>query len=161
MLDNNKQELVLRHITFADKIAVNYFSKTPPQVQLDELKSAAYTGLVDAANRYDGQRNFESFAAWRIIGEIKDYLRSLRWSKHYSVSSIEGMDFPVEDQENLEISEECLRGISPFAKNILKMYYGREMTLTEIAAKIKMTPARISQLIKENIGILRNCLHVA
>lgn len=161
MLDYCKKTLVIDHMHFAEKIAVNYFSKTPPQVQLDELKSAAYMGLVDAADRFDGERDFKAFAAWRIIGEIKDYLRSLRWTKLATVSSIDGMDFPVSmENEEAEVFD-CLKGISSIGKNVLKMYFGQEMTLTEIAEKVKLTPARVSQLIKENLTILRNCKNAA
>lgn len=78
---SDTQKLVLDHVFFAEQIANNWFKKTPPQIQLDELKSAAYMGLCDAATRHDYQRDFKAFAAFRIVGEIKDYLRSLRWSK--------------------------------------------------------------------------------
>ncbi len=81
----DKQTLVLDHISFAEKIANNWFKKTPPQVQFDELKSAAYMGLCDAATRHDFKRDFKAFAAFRIVGEIKDYLRSLRWDKNVRV----------------------------------------------------------------------------
>jgi DNA-directed RNA polymerase specialized sigma subunit len=81
----NTQKLVLEHIAFAEKIATSWYKKTPPQVRLDELKSAAYMGLCDAATRHDWNRDFKAFAAFRIIGEIKDYLRSLRWDKNAKV----------------------------------------------------------------------------
>jgi RNA polymerase sigma factor (sigma-70 family) len=152
------QSLILEHISFAEKIACSKFRKTPPQVQLDELKSAAYMGLVDAARRYaDG--NFEAFASWRILGEIKDYLRSLRWNKKFTVSSLEGIDVPQKEEPedfNEVFDDYVQRKISPLAKDVLKMYYGEEMSLVEIADKISMSAARVSQIIKENLEILRN-----
>jgi DNA-directed RNA polymerase specialized sigma subunit len=62
MLTNENQRLVLKHLPLAEKIAKSQFRKTPPQVQLDELISAAYMCLIDAATRYDEKRDFEPFA---------------------------------------------------------------------------------------------------
>ena len=46
---------------------------------LEDLVSAGVTGLVEAANRFDGSRNiqFKSLAEHRIRGAMLDYLRSL------------------------------------------------------------------------------------
>lgn len=64
---------------FADNTALHYFKKTPRSVNYDELKSAAYMGLVKAASKYDGENDFAPYAFCRMSGEIKDYLRSLAW----------------------------------------------------------------------------------
>jgi RNA polymerase sigma factor for flagellar operon FliA len=48
-------------------------------VLLEDLVSAGVTGLVEAANRFDGSRNvqFKTLAEHRIRGAMLDYLRSL------------------------------------------------------------------------------------
>ena len=53
----------------------------PPQVDLEDLESAGYFGLLDAAKRYDPRRKtkFETFCMRRIRGAIYDELRKLDW----------------------------------------------------------------------------------
>lgn len=53
----------------------------PPQVDLEDLESAGYFGLLDAARRYDPRRKtkFETFCVRRIRGAILDELRKLDW----------------------------------------------------------------------------------
>jgi RNA polymerase sigma factor (sigma-70 family) len=160
MLTNLTQELVLKHLPLAKKIAKSQFRKTPPQVQYDELESAAYMGLVDAATRYDGERDFEKYASFRMIGEIKDYLRSLKWDRNTNnLPSIpEGFDVAAEKEpENFdEILEDFTeKRVSAVAKQILRMYYGERLPISTIAGKMKLSDARISQLIKQNIETIR------
>jgi RNA polymerase sigma factor (sigma-70 family) len=159
----NNEEFILNHMSFAEKIAKSQFRKTPPQVQLDELISAAYMGLVDASKRYDGKSNFEIFARWRIIGEIKDYLRSLKWDRNTNkLSSIpENYDFVAEKEpESFDdvLDDFAKNRISLVAKNIIRMYYGQCLPISQIATKTNLSSARISQLIKQNIETIRYAL---
>ena len=66
-MDKEKEKLVLNHIYLADKIAVQMFSKLKNKYSLDELKSSAYLGLIDAAEKYevDNNKPFENFAGKR------------------------------------------------------------------------------------------------
>lgn len=76
MLDlDSRNRLIVENIDFADQIASNLFKKTPKWIYLDELKSAAYLGLVVAASRYEGAVPFKGYACHRISGEIMDYMR--------------------------------------------------------------------------------------
>jgi RNA polymerase sigma factor (sigma-70 family) len=158
MLTKETQRLVVEFMPFADSIAANKFKSTPPQIQLDELKSAAYLGLCDAATRYDGKQDFKPLAAIRILGQIKDYLRSLgRSVKARSIPE----DYDVEAKAVAPIFEEvlddvCKKNVSPIAKKIFAMYYGQGLTMAEIAREINLTPARVCQLIKTNTETLRN-----
>lgn len=157
MLTKENQRLVVEFMPFADQIAKNKFRKTPPQVQLDELKSAAYLGLCDAATRYDGKRDFKPIAAIRIMGQIKDYLRSLKRgvaSEMPEDYEVEAKVEPIPFQD--AIDEICKNNVSPIAKRIFGMYYGEGLTMVEIAEKIDLTPARVCQLIKINTETLRN-----
>jgi RNA polymerase sigma factor (sigma-70 family) len=163
MLTKEQQSLVLKHIAFAEKIAKCQAKKTPPQVQYDELKSAAYMGLVDAATRYDGKSDFESFARFRIIGEVKDYLRSLKWDRNTNtVASIpEGYDVVAEPEpESFDdvLDEFAKNRISPLAKTILRDYYGERLSISQIATKANLSDARISQLINQNVETIRFAL---
>ena len=68
--------LILNNISLAEKIAKSKKRKLS-HISYDELKSAAYLGLVEAANNYNSSENdnFPAFAVWRIIGAVRDYLR--------------------------------------------------------------------------------------
>lgn len=160
MLTTEQQNLVLKHIQFAEKLAKSQFRKTPPQVQLDELQSAAYMGLVDAVRRYDGKSDFESFARLRVVGEMKDYLRSLKWDRNTNKLAAIPENFDVAAEPEPESFNELLddvtkNRVSPLAKSILHMYYGQRLPISQIAAKADLSDARISQLINQNIETIR------
>lgn len=72
---DERNKLILDNISFANQIAAKQFKITPKCFYFDELKSAAYMGLVEAAIRYRGQVPFRGFAFKRIQGEIIDYIR--------------------------------------------------------------------------------------
>ena len=76
----NRTTLILNNLSLADKIAKSKKRKLS-HISLEELQSAAYFGLVLAANHYQEEKNdcFPAFAVWRIIGAVKDYLRELSW----------------------------------------------------------------------------------
>lgn len=79
-MNTSKHDLIVSHIYLADKMAKSKKRKLH-HISLEELQSAAYFGLVQAANKYNQENNdcFAAFAVWRIAGAIKDYLRELSW----------------------------------------------------------------------------------
>ena len=63
-------------------IYVAQFDKrTPSHIERDDIKGAAYIGLLEAAEKYDRsyETKFSTFAGHRVKGAILDYLRSLDW----------------------------------------------------------------------------------
>jgi DNA-directed RNA polymerase specialized sigma subunit len=77
MTTAERQALVVDYMPLAHKLAWNKKAGVPRCVSIEELKAAAYLGLVDAASRAAARDRF--FPHARIIGEMDDYLRSLRW----------------------------------------------------------------------------------
>jgi len=78
MLNSYKQGLVVDHLPMAKSIA--YYKKCllPYHIDINEINSAAYFGLVEAADRFDIKKGqFASYARYRIKGAILDYLRDL------------------------------------------------------------------------------------
>lgn len=64
------------------KVIARHIKRTlPAQVDIEDLESAGYFGLLDAAKRYDPRRKtkFETFASARIRGAMLDELRKLDW----------------------------------------------------------------------------------
>lgn len=78
--DDLRNELVIRYMPVARAIAAK-FAGTIAQVRYDELLSAASVGLLHAVPKFrlDGGANPKTFLAFRIVGEIKDYLREQDW----------------------------------------------------------------------------------
>jgi RNA polymerase sigma-B factor len=76
-----RDELVIRFMPFARKLAVRYTHSREP---LDDLVQVACIGLLNAIDRFDPEQGtkFTTFAAPTILGEIKRYFRDKGWSIH-------------------------------------------------------------------------------
>lgn len=76
-----RNELVMRHYSMARAIACRIHQRLPKAVELDDLISAAVTGLIEAIDRYDATRKvpFETYAKHRIHGAVVDTLRAADW----------------------------------------------------------------------------------
>ena len=70
-------DLVREHLGMAHRIAGAVARRLPRWIALDDLRSAASVGLVEAAHRFDATRGepFVAFAEPRIRGAILDELR--------------------------------------------------------------------------------------
>lgn len=152
------EKLINDHINFANSIACKQFTKTPPCVQLDELKSAAYMGLVDAANKYNGDRDFPLYASYRIYGEIKDYLRSLHWggkNQRINVGSLieDHSEECVSDIE--DVFEDVCGNLQKQNKQILRFYLVERLTLQEISDKVGLSVTRIHQIKEKSLEQVR------
>ena len=55
--------------------------RVPDSVELDDLIDAGVLGLLDAARRFDPERDvqFKTFVAFRVRGAMIDYLRQFDW----------------------------------------------------------------------------------
>lgn len=67
---------------FAEKTAFSLSKSLPSHVDLDDLISDGYFGLADAIEKFDSSYGFkfETYAAFRIRGEILDKLRVADWA---------------------------------------------------------------------------------
>ena len=76
-LTEKQQALATRYLPFARSLAKPF--KATWAYESDEFESAACMGLVEAAQSYDASKNvkFSTFAAKRILGELRDVQRAL------------------------------------------------------------------------------------
>jgi len=161
-----RNDLITTHMFFAERLASAQFKKTPACVQWDELVSAAYMGLCDAAAKYDGSKPFTVYASFRIFGEIKDYLRTLYWAGRGQDVKVSSWDdaFDYADEAEPENFDEFFDGIaknlSPIGKQVLRMYYAEDLTIKQIAEKVNLSATRVFQLLKINLQNLREDLDV-
>lgn len=85
--------LIIENIHFADILAAK-FKRSLISISYDELQAAAYLGLVEAANKFNTKEDvgFKSFAKFRIIGAMRDYLREIRWGSRRKPISIQQIE---------------------------------------------------------------------
>lgn len=167
-MDNivERDRLIRKYMPLARKMARNK-QKSLPYVDIDEFVSAAYTGLVDAASRFEKSRgNFAPFARTRIYGEMQDYLRSLGFGSKGSVSrgcikfdsldAVTSSGKPIlsflETRNNRDfrnIFEETIESLDDVGKQIFKLRFYEERSLGEIGKELGVTESRVSQKISQ------------
>ena len=76
-----REQLVVRHLSLARKLATRYGRTQEP---FDDLLQVASLGLLKAIDRFDPQRGiaFTSFAVPTILGELKRHFRDKGWAVH-------------------------------------------------------------------------------
>src|ERR1700760_1961660 len=77
-----RDELVVKHLPLVRSIAIRVFENLPVHVDLDDLIHAGVMGLLDAATKYDADKqvSFHGYAKHRIKGAILDSLRDMDWA---------------------------------------------------------------------------------
>lgn len=168
MTTEERNELVLSHLDLANKIAYSRRKSVPRCVSFDELQSAAYAGLAIAATRYDrSMGDFESFAGFRIRGEICDYLRSLCWDGRQHMAKVtswdESFDQASEDdsEDFRDVFEEVTTRLTPTCKKIIWLYYAEDKTLNEIGVSLQLSTTRVHQLLQGSLTKMRDCVAIA
>ncbi len=148
-----RNALIEQFMPLAEGLACGRYKNVPKKVQLDELKSAAYFGLVDAAIKYEPDKPFVAYAKRRICGEMQDYLRTLGWGVQKNLKSAVHLEdvFAFHDDEPYfnDYFEKIIEILNPFSKKIVRMYYVDGLPLKEIGRDIGVGEARVSQILKE------------
>lgn len=161
------QQLVEQYVPLANKLAYQKKRMLPRFIDVEELKSAAYLGLVEAASRFDQSLGiaFSTFAYPRIFGAIHDYLRDQGWMKRGNTAQMLSLDAMCSDGENIcalkdlieakpnEDAEECFEAITlkfdNQARSVLRHYFIDDLSMKEVGEKFGVSESRISQMIKQ------------
>jgi RNA polymerase sigma factor for flagellar operon FliA len=74
-----RDAVITSHLVLVDQIAAKLRARLPEQVEVADLVSAGYVGLVEAAGAFDAARGvaFSAFARRRILGAMLDHLREV------------------------------------------------------------------------------------
>ncbi len=125
--EGSQETVFTTHFPLVVGIVNEMMHRLPPWVDRDCLVQSGVIGLLDAAQRYDAQRaiRFRTYAAYRIKGEIIDYLRSL------------------------DIATRTVRAWGrslTTAHDRLLTRYGREASSDEMAAALNVSVARYHQI---------------
>jgi RNA polymerase sigma factor for flagellar operon FliA len=77
-----RDALILEHLPLVTAIAAHIQKSLPVHVELDDLVHAGTMGLLEAATKYDSEKQvaFPAYAKHRIRGAILDSLRQLDWA---------------------------------------------------------------------------------
>lgn len=79
--NKTQEEIIETHMPLVRLVAERIHRRLPPGVDLGSLIHSGIVGLLEALQRYDSRRGvaFQTYARYRIQGEIIEYLRSLDW----------------------------------------------------------------------------------
>lgn len=154
MTINERNQLVLNYMPLANKIANDKNKNTPKNITLDELKSAAYLGLIQAANRYNKEIkcSFVTYAKYRIIGEIKDHLRK---NKTKFVEIKDQYYYNSENKDNIDVLSFIYSILDRTGQSVIKMYYVDNKSMKQIGKQLNITESRVSQMIDKYKKIIR------
>src|SRR5262252_4232622 len=135
-------QLIEKQISLADQIASNKKKNLPRSIQLDELKSAAYLGLVDAAHKYNVERcdTFECYACIRINPCL------------YAPLEYEP---PAPAQPSGDLFAKVGQGLTEQRRAVLKSYYQDEKTQEQIGVEMGVSKSRICQILADACDQIR------
>lgn len=153
-----RNELILNYLPLANKLAWEKKKQTPDSISFEELQSAAYSGLVSAADRFESNKNvsFSWYARIRIYGQMKDYLRSLRWTKVCEIVSYDTADEPYIDADEInDFFTEATNFLNAIGKKVVIMYYKDDLSLKEIGHRLNLSESRICQILKKSLGQIK------
>lgn len=157
------QKLVEQYVPLANKLAYKKKKVLPRFVDIEDLKSAAYLGLVEAASRYDPEYGvaFSTYAYPRIFGAIHDWLRNEGWGKRGESSKLLSLDIEndecslkesvvAKDERNdKEFLEVVSFDLGQQAEDILRRYFIDLYSMKEVGKRFGVSESRISQLITQ------------
>ncbi len=81
MTESERETLIIDLLPKVKFIAARLAMKLPPHIELDDLIGYGVTGLIDAIDKFDAEKNvkFSTYAEFRIRGAMLDYLRAIDW----------------------------------------------------------------------------------
>ncbi len=91
--DLSADALIEKYAQLVRRIAYHLGGRLPPSVDINDLVQAGMLGLMEAANKYAGDRgaNFETYAGIRIRGAMLDELRRMDWVPRSVHRRVRGM----------------------------------------------------------------------
>lgn len=79
---SRRDQIVVDNLPLVKAIAMRLRASLPVHVDLDDLMHAGAVGLIDAATKYDAEKDvtFQTYAKHRIKGAMLDSLRQMDWA---------------------------------------------------------------------------------
>ncbi len=134
---DQREELIREHLDFVEFVVHRMRPQIPASISMDDLRSAAMYGLMDAARRFDPNKGvlFKTYAESRIRGAVLDELRKMDWFSR-------------------SMREKHSRVLSEIKR--LEQELGRDPTEEEIAESMEMELKEYQQILNEigHLGIV-------
>jgi RNA polymerase sigma factor for flagellar operon FliA len=112
----SREALVTEYLPLVNSVMHRLSPRLASSAEADDIRSAGVIGLMDAAQRYDSNREiqFRTYAEFRVRGAMLDYLRSLTWAPRGMYSRLRELESVRSTLENrigrnatmLELAEE-------------------------------------------------------
>ena len=82
MTANEREALILEHLSLIKHVAHRVATRLPSNVEIGDLVNAGVIGLLDAVDKFEPERGvkFKTYAELRVRGAIIDSLRTLDWA---------------------------------------------------------------------------------
>lgn len=144
--------LIENNLNLANNLAYNKKKKLQKNISFEELQSAAYLGLTEAANKFKPELGFAftTYAYHKIMSSINDYLRELG----FRLSSIESEEeeFCIKDtlickEKESDIFQFIEEFLGEQALQMMKFYFLYKFSMKEIGFKLNLSEGRVCQLI--------------
>ena len=126
--------LIVQYIYLVRYVVGRVKVSLPATISIEDIAGYGVEGLINAVERFSPQKNsrFETYALIRIRGAILDKIRS--------------QDFlPRSVRKKIKEIKQTIE--------ILKQEYGRVPTTNEIASYLDMEPAKVTQIMSEDVTI--------
>jgi len=142
------EKLAELYMPLAESMACARSRHLPYNVTFEEVRSAAYYGLADAAHRFDPGRGipFVSYAKIRISGEIGDLFRGVKYDSAEPDDVVgESLNDPVETKDFFDFVKSHL---GESEGKMLEMYYVDGRSLKEVGRLNGVSESRACQIFK-------------
>jgi RNA polymerase sigma factor for flagellar operon FliA len=128
-LNRDRNELILEYYPMVRRVAYRMARRYPRSVDVDDLIHIGMLGLIDAVDRYEGDRaeSFTAYARIRIQGSIVDEMRKADWVPR-----------SVRDRAN------AIRN----ARDTLSKSLGRDPSHAEVASRLGVDEERLTELLR-------------
>jgi RNA polymerase sigma factor (sigma-70 family) len=152
--------LITSHLGLAERIAA-LKKKKLYSVHQEELLSAAYLGLVEAAHKFEESKctSFPVFASFRIAGAIKDYLREMSWgTRHNPVRRTQMTEDMLTDcmDDPCELIAKLTKCLGERERQIVRLHYQAGMEQAQIAQEVGLSKSRICQILQSAVETMRS-----
>lgn len=147
----NSAKLAELYMPLAESMARARSKSLPVNLTLDEVRSAAFYGLSDAASRYDPSKGvpFSCYAKIRISGEITELFRGTLYSCDAADSTDPEFSQAQCSVETEDFFEFVRSEVGDRDGKFLKMYYVDGKSLKEAGMALGVGESRASQILKE------------
>lgn len=137
--DDERERLLVEQLPQVRYIARRIHERLPRHVLLEDMVHAGVVGLIDALQKFDGSKQVQFYAKFRIRGAILDSLREMDWS-------------PRDLRRKARRLEE--------AHNTLRSSLGRNPSEPELAAELGIDLRGLQLLLGEISGLEIGSLRV-